>query len=884
MTNPSPHLWHAMGVDEVIAALQSANEGLADAQIYARMKHYGRNEVAAHDGVQGWRILARQFADPFIIILVVAGSVSLALASRLDASIIFGAVCINAAVGFIQERKVSAILSQLRQRIRPTATVMRGGVRRLINAADIVPGDVIVLQQGDRVPADARLIHISDLRTNEAPLTGESMPTEKTTRAVPSDASVADRTSMVFMGTLVEEGTGRAVVTSIGAATEFGAIARLIMSERGRDVTPLQVRFRKLGLVLAYVFVGASMLLFGAGISSGRDPLTMFLTSVAVAVAAVPESLPVSLSVVLAIGARRLLAKGGLVRKLAAAETLGSVTVIATDKTATLTEGRMAIDRIISADEHEILSDQFRSLVQSDPSFRALMQRLAASSDAFVEDPSAPLDQQKFVGRPIDRAILRSAFDAGINLGELGKEFERLDEYPFNARRKYAAFLVRGAEGSRLLVLGAPEVILAASNMGADLRKEFEQHTERLAAEGLRALGFASRTHGAGNAHIPREDLHDLSFEALIAFADPLRGDIREVVATVQKAGMRLVLVTGDHLQTARHIAHEAGISTIATRAVLGKDLPEDVSLVLDQYDVFARVSPEEKVRIVQGFQARGEIVAMIGDGVNDAPSLLRADVGVAVGSGTDVAKEASDLVLLGDSFAILAEAVRQGRIIFDNILKVSLFLLSGAFSEIMLVGGSILFGLPLALLPAQILWVNIIEDILPAIALAFDHNGEDMMRQPPRRIRALFSGGIRKLILLFAVIADTALFILFATLLARDGSVEYARTMAFVGLGLTSLLYVFSVRSLSRPVWRTNPFSNRFLNVAVIIGFGLYAAAIYLAPLQNILGTVQLAADDWGIIIGLSILNILIFELGKRLFFGNANAGSDQNASGVPA
>jgi Ca2+-transporting ATPase len=821
----------------------------------------------------------RQFIDPLILILIVASAISLAVRSFTDAAIIGGAVLINAAIGFFQERKVSVILQQLKQRLKSAATVIREGKTKVVDIRELVPGDIIQLRQGDKVPADTRLISATDLKTNEAILTGESMPVDKSARQIAEEVPVSDRTNMVFMGTLIEEGVARAVVVATGPDTEFGAIAGLIMRERQRDITPLQRRLRVLARVLGAVFLGISLLLFVVGITTGRDPLTMFLTAAAVAVAAVPESLPVSLAIVLAIGAQRILRRGGLVRKMAAAEALGSVTVIATDKTATLTEGNMTVERLVEADGREMFADQFAPAVAGtgDVILGDVLRKLALTSSAFIENPTDLPDQWRLAGSAIDKAVLRTALKAKIEPEELARRRPRIGELPFDANHKYSATLNNGPDGPTLIVLGAPEVILGFCINKDGLRERMREQTETLAASGLRILALASKPMAADSEQVLRKDIQDLAFSALVVLSDPIRQDVRDVIETAQQAGTRVVMVTGDHAQTARYVADQLNILCGPERVIVGKDLPEDPAMIADEFDVFARVTPEDKVRIVEGFRAQGYQIAMIGDGVNDAPSLLRADIGVAVGSGTDVAKEASDMVLLDDSFRTIVEAIRQGRIIFDNIKKVTLFLLSDAFTEIVLVAGSILMGLPLPLLPAQILWVNIIEDVLPAIALAWDRGERDVMKQKPRRITELFSGDIRKLIVLFAVITDIALLALFVVLMRQTGSIEYARTMVFAGLGITSLVYVFSVRSLSSPVWRTNPFANRFLNISVIIGLLLYILAIYVEPVSNVLGAVPLDTRDWTIIAGLALLNVAVFEVGKKLFL---NGESKQEAN----
>lgn len=459
---------------------------------------------------------------------------------------------------------------------------------------------------------------------------------------------------------------------------------------------------------------------------------------------------------------------------------------------------------------------------------------------------------------------------------ELSRQYPRIGEIPFQAKYKYSAVLNRTASGAELSVLGAPEALLTMSDMDNEERARMEQRTRKLAAEGLRVLALATRVLPDDAVEAERADVRSLTFRGLVVFSDPIRADVPDAVRDAQQAGTRLVMVTGDHALTAEYIAKQIGILRGPERIIQGRDLPENLGLVVDRYDVFARVSPEDKVRIVDAFQSRHERIAMIGDGVNDAPALIRADIGVAVGSGTDVAKDASDLVLLNDSFSIIVRAIHQGRILFSNILKVTLFLLSNAFSEIIIVSGSILLRMPLALLPGHILWVNIIGDAFPSIALAFDKEGSQQEARSPVRRTRVTSPRMWALIGLFSVITDGALFLMFTYLLNMGHPIEYARTMTFLGLGVTSLLYVFSARSLDRPVWRTNPFGNQLLNVSVLAGFLMYGVALYLPFFNDILRTVPLSVYDWLVIGALGAFNIAVFEAGKRLFISRNHGRSD--------
>jgi Ca2+-transporting ATPase len=525
----------------------------------------------------------------------------------------------------------------------------------------------------------------------------------------------------------------------------------------------------------------------------------------------------------------------------------------------------------VTSDGREIFSEQFPAVMRDRAALSDTLERLALISNAFIENPGEPQDRWRYSGSAIDKAILRSLVRAGIYADVVARKWPRLAEIPFHARRKFSASLNAGTTGAILTVLGAPEVITARCG-NAECRETMVRRAGELAANGFRVLAAAYRPMPWKEGDtLTEEAATELIFDGLVVFSDPIRHDVKEMIRVAQQAGIRVIMATGDHANTAQYVGQQLGILSTPERLIEGAQLPGDAAVISDRYDVFARVTPEHKVRIVDGLKQQGHSVAMIGDGVNDAPSLLRADIGVAVGSGTEVAKEASDLVLLNDSFSIIVQAIRQGRIIFDNIQKVALFLLSCAFTEIVLITGCMLLGLPLPLLPVQILWVNIIEDVFPAIALAWDKGTDDVMRQPPRRMKTLFSLGIRRLIILFTVITEVALFAVYFWLLDRE-TLIHARTMVFAVHGITSLVYIFSVRSLSRPVWRINPFGNRYLVGAVLLGLALYMVALYVPSVADMLAVVPLTLDDWTIIGSIALLNVAVFELGKRLFLNGFN------------
>jgi Ca2+-transporting ATPase len=848
--------WHALTAAQALDELSAKPAGLTDEEAVERRRRYGPNVLPERDHDAWWRLLLRQFNNPLLYILLFAGIISWFLEDLADAVIIFAAVLLNAGIGFFQELKVFNILRSLKRFLSYQATVMRGDTIRAIPAESVTVGDIIVLRPGDRVPADARMLHAVDVKTNEVVLTGESLPVEKSIDPVDESAPVAERSNMIFMGSTVEEGVGRAVVVAIGESTEFGRIAAMIRTEGRKDATPLQKKLATLSKLLGIIFVAISLALFIVGVATGRELLIMFLTSVSVAVAAVPESLPVALTVILAIGAQRILSRGGLVRKMLAAEALGGATVVAADKTATLTEGRLELKNLVLANGAELTPENFSGELSM--RYLTLMFNVAK-----VEG------EEELRGTSIDRAIFRAAAAAGFSREALEREYPRVGELPFNSSVKYAATLHKLPDNSYiLLVLGAAEIILAISE--AAHRDKLQNNLRQFAADGFKVLGLASKILPA-DAKLDRSLVRDLNFLSLAAFYDPIRPEVSAAVRTLQAAGLRPIMVTGDHALTAAYVARETAILSAPHRIATSSELKSlDIDKAVMDYDVFARATPEDKVNIVRALGRRGESVAMLGDGVNDAPALLEADIGVALGSGTDVAKEASDLVLINDSFVIISEAVRQGRIILDNIKKTAIFLLSSSFSELILIAGSIIFNLPLALLPAQILWVNIIEDGLPAVALAFEPEEGDVMSRKPEGVADILNKKTRRLVAFFALVTDIVLFGLFVFLYKSTGDLDYARTVVFVGLGLTVLFYVFSVWSLQQPIWRSNPFKNGYINLAVLAGLALYLVAIYAPGAEKFLSTVPLGASDWALLFGLGIFNVAVIEFGKRFFLNN--------------
>ncbi|MBU2544968.1 HAD-IC family P-type ATPase [Patescibacteria group bacterium] len=845
--------WHGISWEEVINKLGSdVKKGLTDEGAIKKQKEFGENTLPKEKPLSKVRIFLEQFKSPLIYILVIAGVVVLFFKEYTDAIVIFSAVFLNIIVGFIQENKASSALEKLKKIVKVEAQIIRNGHERMIDSSDIVPGDIFILSPGEKVPADGRIINSTNLKINEMSLTGEWLPADKQGAKLLEKTPLADRDNMVYMGTIVDDGKARIIATATGAHTEIGKIVQMV-KEAEEEKTPLQKKLSHFSLIIGIVIAVISIFIFLEGLIKGGEFIEMFTTAVAVSVAAIPEGLPVAMTVILAIGMQRILKKKGLVRRLASTETLGSTSIIATDKTGTLTEGKMKVSKMVVSGKNER---------------RLALKIITLCNEAFIENPEDSMDNWIVRGRPTDKALLMAGIQAGISRGEMEEEMTLSSELPFTSANKYMAKVYSlNKDEDILYVLGAPEKILEMSKSFED-RKEMEKEIEELTGKGLRVLAIAHKRINSLSSLFK-----DLSFVGLVALEDPIRKEVKEAIRTVREAGMKPIIVTGDHKLTAKAIAEELGFNTKEENIMEGKELEDltdkQLEEVIDKIEVFARVEPKHKLRIVQAWQNKGEVIAMTGDGINDAPALKKADIGVALGSGTEVAKDISDLILLSDNFNIIVAAVEEGRAIIDNIRKVITYLLSDSFTETILVGAAVIFGFPLPLIAVQILWVNIIEDGLPGIALAFEPKEEDIMKQKPiKKKEALLNKEMKVLIFVIGLITDLFLLALFFWLWKNSGyDLVRIRTIIFAALTIDSLLYVFSCKSLRKNLWYMDFLSNKFLNYAWLASCTLLLASIYLPPFQILLKTVPLAFSDWIIILTLGIIKLFLIELIKWLF-----------------
>ncbi|MBU4332369.1 HAD-IC family P-type ATPase [Patescibacteria group bacterium] len=892
-------LWYSFSVERTFKKLKTNKNGLTAEEAVKRLKQGAPNKLPEEKPLSWLFILLNQFKSPLVFILIIAAVVSLVLKEFIDMGIISAAVIINTIVGFIQEFKANRAISHLKKLVQRKAKVLRDEVEIEVDVSQLVLGDIILIEAGDRIPADGRLLEAMNLQLVEAALTGESLPSKKSSRQLKEGAALADRENIVFMGTSVMNGRGKAVVCATGKMTELGKIATLVKQTED-EKTPLQDKLAYFSKMLGIIVLAICFLIFILGFTRGRPPFEMFETAVAVAVAAIPEGLLVSVTVVLAIGMQRILKKKALVRKLIAAETLGSTTVICSDKTGTLTEGKMQVTKLI-AGLGELCgeNDGVKAGEKSQAKTHELVLKIGLlCNNAAVENPKDKLKDWSVLGMPTEVALLLAAIHAGLNLDDIQKHLPRLDELPFDSEKKFMATLHRVVKKEYFMaVKGAPEEILArsafvdtdhgAKELTPALKKKIKENFEKMTRQGLRVLAVGYKSINQENKKTKNQNksekqkdkgkilademVKDITFVGLVALKDPLRAEAKEAIGLCKSAGIRPVIITGDHRLTAQAVACEIGIPARSKNILTGKELDslndKELKKAVAFVDIFARVSPHHKLRIIDALQDRGEVVAMTGDGVNDAPAIKAADIGLALGSGTDVAKGAADMVLLDDNYKTIVSAVEQGRIIFDNIKKIILYLLCGGFSEMILITGALILGLPLPLTAAQILWINLVTDGFPNIALTVEPGEKDIMDEPPRKKERIFDTEMKVLIFIIGIITDLLLFGIYFYLLGRTADLVHIQTMIFAALGTSSLFYVFSCKSIRHSIFSTKIFSNMWLIVAVISALGLQVIAIYLPFFQKILGTIPLNTEDWILVVLVGVINILAIEFGKWIF-----------------
>ena len=855
--------WHSLPVDEVLSKLKSSSGGLADEEAKKRLELYGKNELKEARRRSKQEIFFSQFKNLLVAVLIAASVISYALGEVLDGSAIAAIVILNAFLGYAQENKAERALEALKKMAAPQSVALRNGKKILVDSKTLVPGDVIFLESGSKVPADCRILEEMNLKIDESVLTGESKPVRKQIDAVSNDCVVADRKCMAFSGTAVVYGRCMAVASETGMKTEFGKIAQQL-SEPDEE-TPLQKKLDVLGKQLGMMILVVCAIVFAVGFLRNNPVLEMFLVAVSLAVAAIPEGLPAVVTITLAIGLMRMSRKRALMRNLPASETLGSATVICSDKTGTITQNKMTVQKIFFSDKiHDV------GKKQEDNSLFEI--------GVLCNDASWP-EENSNIGDPTEAALLASANKHSI--GDIRKKYKRISEIPFESSRKMMSVVCIIDKGKRAMYTkGAVESVLekcthvykdhGAVKINDKERKHILAANMKLSQSALRVLAFAYK-HCESKSDEGKEE--GLIFVGLQGMMDPPRPEVKDAISMCTKAGIKVVMITGDHRETAVAIAEEIGMSTKKILVGTEMDSMNDASFekIVDDVSVYARVSPEHKVRITEALRKNGHIVAMTGDGVNDAPALKKADIGIAVGSGTDVTKEAADMVLIDDNFATVVSAVEEGRAIYENIKKFVYYLLSANLGEVLVVFVGILIGWPIVLLPLMLLWINILTDGLPALALGVEPPDAGAMSRPPRNPKENILNQ-KSLMFIIAVAAIMA----FGTLLqfyselpgSMDangvGSLALARTSAFTQIVLFELVLALSMRS-QLPLRKIGLLSNKKMILAMLSSFALQLVVIY-TPLNVIFGTVPLGLADWIEIAAVSLSILVVLEAWKTV------------------
>ncbi len=845
----------ALPVHECLNILETSREGISEEEAKKRMAIFGKNSIPEKSKTTKLKILLNQFKSPLIFILLIAGIITLAIKEYTDAAFIFSAAFINVFLSFYQENKAEAALSHLKTYIEKRARVLRDGREYEINADDLVPGDMIHISQGERIPCDSRLIYVNNFSVDESTLTGESLPVQKITEAVNFQAVVGDQKCMIFAGTLAIQGFANAVVTTTGRETEIGKIASLVESQESR--TPLQETIIKFSLKASIFLSIATVLIFIFGVYLGKSVFEMFLTSVAVLVAAIPEGLPVAMTAILAVGVQRLVKKKGVVRKLLAAEVLGNTTVILTDKTGTLTEARMSLSEVKSFDK-KFSKDEILKI--------ALL-----NTDVVIENPKDAIEKWRIIGRPLEIATVKAAAQNGIILNKIKKEIKVNDFLPFNSSNKFSAAAIEHKNEEIITFFGAPDILLKISDKSPDEIKKINREIDNMAYAGERVLGIGvKKINPKTKLSLFTEKFSDITFVGTIFFKDPIRKGVRETIHNIEQVGIRTIIITGDHRGTAEAIAKELGFNIKAESVINGSELDyiSDAELQkrLPELKIVSRVSPEGKMKVVKALQETGEIVAMTGDGINDAPSLKQADIGIAMGSGSDVAKDTSELILLDDNYETIVAAIEEGRRIIENIRKTIVYVFLSLLDELILIGGALLFGLALPLNAFQILWINFFTDSFPAVAFAFENHFNYLLQKRKKTPEQIIDKEARFLILSVGLITSVSFLAIYYILIKLGFDEQLSRTFIFASFGTYSLFSVFSIRNLKESILKYNPFSNLYLDAGILIGFVLMALAVYLPFLQKLMGTVSLPSMWLMGMFGIGIINIALLELGKYI------------------
>ena len=866
-------MWYTLSTKEVERQMQTNIEfGLNEKQVEDKQNKFGLNKLEEKKKESIIIKFVKQFNDFMIIILIIASIISAVVAKLegsndyFDSIIIIAIVVFNAIMGLVQEAKAEKSLEALKKMTAPTCKVKRDGKICTIKSEQIVPGDIVLLEAGNYVPADCRLISSSNLKIEESSLTGETVPVLKDANCMLKEkTALGDMVNMAFSTTIVVNGHGEAIVTETGMNTKVGKIAKMIITNEAPE-TPIQKKLGEVGKTLGIACLGICLLIFIIGLLKKIEPIEMFMTSVGLAVAAIPEGLPAIVTIMLSIGVTKMAKKNSIIRKLPAVETLGSSSVICSDKTGTLTQNKMQVTKIANINGETNDKEYIKWLIG--------MTTMCTDVEISRENGKIEL-----TGEPTEKAIVNKALDEGQNKIELYNVMKRVKDIPFDSSRKMMTTIHKIPTGYRVITKGAPDILLKRCNkvyengnvttLDYSKTKLIENQNNKMADEALRVLAIAYLDIPSLPSKIDSENIEkNLIFIGLIGLIDPPREGVKEAVTTCKKAGIKTVMITGDHIITAKAIAKDLGILRGSDLAITGEELDKIPQSILQKnimnYSVFARVTPEHKVRIVKAYQSTGAVVAMTGDGVNDAPALKNADIGIAMGkNGTDVAKNAADMVLTDDNFVTIVEAVKQGRNIFDNIKKAVHFLIATNIGEIVTIFLGLLLGLKSPLLAIQLLWINLVTDSLPAIALGLEKPEADIMNKKPRdNKKGIFADGLWQKIIAEGIMLGALTLVAFSLGNYLYG-IEVARTMAFVSLGLLELIHSFNIKS-DESIFKVGLFENKYLMGAFILGAILQVVVVVIPSVAEIFKLVPLTQTQWLYTFGISILPLIIIELQK--------------------
>ena len=877
-----------MTTEEVLSKLDSDQKGISSMQAKERLSQHGPNQLESTTKPSPLKIFIGKFKDYMVLVLIFAAIISFIAGETTNAYVILGIVVLVAIIGFVQEYKAEKAMEALREMVAPEADVIRDGQMSTIPAADLVPGDVVFLEAGDKVPADGRILEVTSLQVIESSLTGESMPVEKLVQTLPEDMALADRKNMVFMGTIISQGNCRAIVTATGLGTELGRISGLMKQEQAEP--PLKIKLQQLAKRQALLVMVISAIVFILMFSRGLPVIDALIASIALAVAGIPEALPFIVTLALAFGTQAMAKKNAIIRRLPEVETLGSTTVICTDKTGTLTTGEMTLREIRTYRKIEVTGagyDPSGQFISQGAKLEPTEEDLARILKIGVHANNSAIERAnggwRVVGDPTEGALIVAAKKAGI-LDKIKDSSSRFIEYPFDSERMRMTTVDEvHKEGYIVSMKGAPEVVLShctktttpngTKTLTEEDRRSILADADDMAENALRVLALAWKPI-SNNDPVEVDCIESgLIFAGLTGMMDPPRKEVPEAIRVSKMAGIRTVMITGDHRLTARAIGKELGIGNgeVIEGVQLDRMSSEDLREHIDDVSVFARVTAEHKVRIVEALKARGHIVAMTGDGVNDAPALTAADIGVAMGrTGTEVTKEASDMVIADDNFATIVSAIEEGRRIFDNIRKGTSYLLSVSFAELATIFFAVALGFPLPLLAAQILWINVVAEEFPAIGLALEPSHSDIMKRKPRdpkesmpsRPLMIYTLGIAA-----AIVAGTLG--MYIITLQSNPDLSYARTVAFVGLGFFTVYNAYSSRSLQESVFRMNPLGNKTLLMGIAASILAILAVVYIPFMQFIFETRPLSSESWILILTTGLVVVLAAEVMKKILSG---------------